>query len=933
MIYTLSSSTSFCDELAKQWQAEKKDNIWGLSHITVFVPTIRSAKTLKEAFLRQSGGQTLLLPKIISFSNIDFLMENVPEAISPLERQLLLSKLVQKKQPMSEDKAYTLAASLAELIDQLHDYDVDFQKLKDIVPDNFASHWQQTLSFLEIVETYWPLILKERNQTDPALRQIRLVENLIHQWKVSPPKNPIIAIGFTGGLPIVEKFLKAVNELPNGDIYIPNLDKCLTDEEWESLDATHPQFYLKKLLETLNVKRNQIVAKDEITDRFKLLSMLLKPAKSSANWYKDAPKLKKNCIQNLERIECKNPQTEAFEIACRLREVLETPEKTAALVTTDRSLARRVHVQMTRWGIELDDSVGTPLARTPVGTFLILLAEAGVSQKSTDLLTLLKHPLALDGDDFTTFRKKIHQAEKQARKDKVPFSPRLKTDLTPFMNLFVNPVRQSLRLILQTHLETAQSLATSSDRTGAERLWDKEAGSTASELLTELLTYADLIGDIEPITYPAFLTAVLNSVSVRPKYGMHPRLDILGPIEARLQQPDVIIIAGMNEGTFPQLPETDAWINRPMRQVCGLPAPEEKIGVSAQDFMHLMQAKQVILTRSLKVDGSPTIPSRWWSRLDAVLQCANISCPIEDEKFISLVEIKESFNPAKCPKPTPPVEIRPTEFSVSDISTLMKDPYSIYARKILKLFKLDELDNSIQAIDFGNAVHNALALYVKKGGKKVEELLEIGEKAFAREGIYLEENPFIMERFKRIANWFVLQNTLLDPHQSFVECPARMTLPLNKKEITITGRADRIDVFGNKKVSIIDYKTGSLPSKSQVHAGFAPQLPLEAIMLEKGCFKEIRDEEYSVNNISYWRLIGKANGGEILNVTPDPKKVWLPNFWKEILDRLSYLLSCYQDKNTPYSAHPQVGREQTYNDYAHLERQAEWQVKDGDEEE
>ena len=167
-------------------------------------------------------------------------MENVPEAISPLERQLLLSKLVQKKQPMSEDKAYTLAASLAELIDQLHDYDVDFQKLKDIVPDNFASHWQQTLSFLEIVETYWPLILKERNQTDPALRQIRLVENLIHQWKVSPPKNPRIAIGFTGGLPIVEKFLKAVNELPNGDIYIPNLDKCLTDEEWESLDATHP---------------------------------------------------------------------------------------------------------------------------------------------------------------------------------------------------------------------------------------------------------------------------------------------------------------------------------------------------------------------------------------------------------------------------------------------------------------------------------------------------------------------------------------------------------------------------------------------------------------------------------------------------------------------------------------------------------------------
>ena len=374
MIYTLSSSVSFCDELAKQWQAEKKDAIWGLSNITVFVPTVRSAKTLKEAFLRQSSGQTLLLPKIVSFSNIDFLLENVPPAISPLERQLLLSKLIQKKQPMSEDKAFALAASLAELIDQMHNYDVDFEKLKQIVPDNFASHWQQTLSFLEIVETYWPLILKERGEMDPSLRQIRLIENLIHSWKVYPPKNPIVAAGFTGGLPIVEKFLKAVNELPNSDIYIPNLDKQLSEEEWEDLDTTHPQFYLKRLLETLNIKRKNIIQKDNVTSRFELLSMALKPAKATANWYKDAEKLKDSkCVQGLERIECKNPQTEAFEIACCLREMLEKPGKTAALVTTDRSLARRVRVQMARWGIELDDSAGTPLARTLVGTFLILL--------------------------------------------------------------------------------------------------------------------------------------------------------------------------------------------------------------------------------------------------------------------------------------------------------------------------------------------------------------------------------------------------------------------------------------------------------------------------------------------------------------------------------------------------------------------------------
>lgn len=928
MIYTLSSSVSFCDELAAQFQAEKKDDIWGLSHITIFVPTNRSAKTLKEAFLRQSNGKALFLPKIVSFSNIDFLIPDVPLAISPLERQLLLSKLVQKKQPMSEDKAFTLAASLAELIDQMHNYDVDFDTLKEIVPDNFASHWQQTLSFLEIVETYWPMILKERNQLDPSLRQIRLIESLIHQWKVSPPQNPIIALGFTGGLPIVEKFLKAVNELPNSDIYIPNLDTLLSEEEWENLDATHPQFYMKKLLETLGVKRKQIIQKDEIKSRFKLVSMLLKPAKFTANWYKDAPKLKKDVVQNLERVEYKNPQTEAFEIACRLREVLETPAKTAALVTTDRSLARRVRVQMARWGIELDDSAGTPLARTPVGTFLILLADAAVSQKGRDLLALLKHPLAMDGDDFTTFRKKIHQTERQARKDKIQFRPLLKTDLSPFMNLFVNPIRQSLKLILQAHLEVAQSLATSADKSGAERLWDKEAGEATSELLTELLANADIIGDIEPIAYPAFLTAVLNTVTVRPKYGMHPRLDILGPIEARLQQPDLVIIAGMNEDTFPQLPGTDPWINRPMRQACKLPAPEEKIGVSAQDFMHLIQAPEVILTRSLKVDGSPTIPSRWWSRLDAVLQCAKIPCPIENEKFMHLLENKETFKPATPPRPTPPENVRPTTYSISDITTLLENPYTLYAKKILELSKLEDLDVTFSAADFGTAVHKALALYVKNKMNSYEDLLKLGEAELRQRGMDKQENPFLWERFKNIADWFVAEEQSPGPIRKIPEDDARMQMKLDKCEVTITGRADRIDVYDNKRVSIIDYKTGTPPSKKQVEKYHAPQLPLEAAMLEKGCFREIKDTEHRVLKLSYWHLIGKTTAGEVKDVTPSGQS--LSDFWTETLIRLRSLLNSYQKEKTPYASYPQF--DQTYNDYAHLERRAEWQAKDGEEE-
>ncbi len=929
MIYTLSSATSFCDTLAEKWLKQKQDITWGLSHLTVIVPTNRAAKTLKEAFLRQANGKTLLLPKIISFADMDFLAPQTKPAIAPLARQMFLSKLIKKKQPMSEDKAFLLASSLAELIDQMHHYDVDFNALKEIAPDNFASHWQQTLTFLEIIETYWPQILAERGELDPALRQILLVENLINQWQKNPPKNPMIALGFTGGLPIIERFLKALNSLPNSDIYIPNIDMLLSDDDWEQLDATHPQFYIKRLLDTLEVKRKDIVCEDEITPRFELLSMALKPAAATSNWFEQAKSLSKDCVQNVGFIECKTPQTEAFEIACRLRKVLQTPEKTAALVTTDRSLARRVRIQMARWGIELDDSAGTPLSRTPIGTFLILLADAAVSQKSKDLLALLKHPLALDGQDFNTFRKKIHQLEKQARHDRKSFNPDLKTDLSPFMNLFVNPVRQPLEVILRTHLDAAQSLAASSDKTGAERLWDKEAGNATSQLLTELLSYADTLGDIEPVTYPAFLTAVLNSVTVRPKYGMHPRLDILGPIEARLQQPDEMIIGGVNEDSFPQLPETDAWINRPMRQVCNLPSPDEKIGIAAQDFMHLMQAPNVILTRALKVDGTPSIASRWWSRLEAVLQSAEIAFPLSTEKFAHLLQNKNGYMPFERPMPCPPLDARPKELSISDISTFLNDPYSVYAKRILQLYKLEELDAPISSANFGNAVHNALALYLSTDEQTLNQLLTLGEKTFKDENIDPQTNPFMWEKFKRICQWFVKQESQPKPIKHLLETNAKMHLSLPKGDMILKGRADRIDIFSNKKAAIIDYKTGYAPSKAQVCAGYAPQLPLEALMLQDGCFEGLPQKDYQVTDLSYWRLIGKAKSGEITHVLPDEKKMPLSDFWNATMQKLTALLMLYQEENTPYPVGLNAGK---YNDYAHLERTTEWKSEDEEQE-
>lgn len=935
MIYSVLSTLSFCDFLAERLIKQSKDNVWGMSQITIYVPTNRAAKTLKEAFLRHSNKQTLLLPTIVSFANLDSFASNVPEAIPPLERQLILSKLILQKSPMGEDKAFALAADLALLIDEFHHYEVDFEKLKNIPPENFAAHWQQTLDFLEIVQTHWPHILAERGQLDPALRQIRLIENQIAAWQKAPPQTPVLALGFTGGLPIIEKFLKAICALPQGDIYIPNIDTCLKDDVWDKLDETHPQFLIKRLLDTLNVKRSEITQITPLNARFSLLSEALKPAACTNDWQYDL-NIDPKALQNVQRIDCKTPQTEAFEIACLLRQALETPEKTAALVTNDRQLARRVKVQMQKWGILLDDSAGTPLSNTPIGTFLILLAECFAHPSSTNMLALLKHPLALDGHEFNAFRKSLHEIEKKARKDAMPFQIKLNADVDSFACFFANPVRVPKQVLINAHLSLAEQLARSQDKSGSERLWAKEAGQAASDLFTDLLSCADILGDIEPLSYPAWIKAVLDTVTVRPRYGMHPRLDILGPIEARLQQPDLVIIGEVNEDTFPSVPNADAFINRPMRVLCQMPLPEEKIGVSAQDFAHLFQAKEVILTRAQKVDGTPTIQSRWLARMEAVLAKEGIAFNPLSERFGQAALRTNDFHPAQQPKPTPQSDKRPTKLSISDICALLSDPYIVYAKKVLRLNKLEDLDEPLTPAQFGTALHNAFAKFalLPETEQTYEELVKLGRTALAEQGITEQNSGFYYPRLDCVAKWFVKTQSDLFPYISKIYTEVTGITELSLADGTamkLEGRADRIDVLKDASIRIIDYKTGQAPSAKKVLAGFAPQLPLEAWLISQKAFADIK-EDLRAFTLEYWQLSDKIYGGKQTAVMKCPSEEIVAIQLAGIEQNLRQLLERYHQAAQPYTACPNPKYAPKYNDYAHLERTAEWQTEDeGDE--
>lgn len=923
MISTISSLSSLSDVLAQKLIRDYQGDMWSLSKIWLILPTRRACQTMKDAFLRASLEKTMLLPKMTALYDIDVLDADLPEKISPLERQLLLMQLTARFLSVSPDKAYTIGGSLGDLLDEMYQYEVSFDALQNLVPDCFSAHWQQTLQFLEIIKTHWPKVLAQKGLIDIVDAQIKTLDTLVKNWQKKPLASPVFAIGFAGGLPSVCRFLGAVQKLPQGHIILPDLDTEMSDADWDVLDETHPQFHLKQLLDSLNVRRQDVALINPMTsERERLIRMAMKPAQNTHEWLTGKP-FATSVLKDVRRIDCATPATEALTIAAELRRVLETPAKTAALVTTDRELARRVIAQMKRWNIILDDSAGTPLSHTPVGTYLSLLAEAGADKSDTTLLALLKHPMAQDGRTLGGLKIAVRKKEKIARtaKEKESFAPTLKTDLSPFFSLFVPHAIVPLDKLLKAHIAAAEQLATSADKTGNQRLWAGEDGQAAAAFLAELAEYSANLPDIKPEFYPLFFKTLLSGQTVRPTYGMNPRLDVLGPIEARLQQPDVAIIAEMNEGSFPPSPTADPWMSRPMRTVCGLPLFEEKIGVAAHDFTHLFNAPEVIITRALKKDGTPTIPSRWLSRLEALMGASHFAWQPEAEDIVALTQnIHASTLPTR-PAPTPPLSARPKQLSITQIGTWMQDPYSIYAKAILKLKKLPELDEELSVSDYGTIVHRILEEYIRttQNTDDVQKLLTLGHQALNKAGFPPASLAFFLPKFDRLAHWFVEQQTKRRQLSatSYLEKDAQITVG---DDFTLTGKADRIDIFPDKTTEIIDYKTGTPPSGQEAIKGEAPQLFLEGMMLCKGGFKNLQDKDLTVRDLTYWRLTGASAGGEIKSVV-DKKEA--PCLIEQTEEGLKKLVQCFQDEKTPYVSCPKQKRP-AYNDYEHLARLPEW---------
>jgi ATP-dependent helicase/nuclease subunit B len=1008
-VYTIASHRAFLATLAGGLIGMSADDPLRLSRITVLLPTRRAARSLREAFLRitldrRDAGAPLLLPRMWPIGGLDqdelSPVEGtaggeslaVPPVIPEMRRRLLLTQLVLEwgtrrgENPLLPGQAAALAASLARLLDNVATEGASFARIRDLVPEDLAEHWQIVRRFLEILPEHWPGVLAAEGALDPAERRNRLLVHQAAMWRRTPPRDPVIAAGLTGGIPAMTELLSVIAGFEHGAVILPGLDRSRDRAEWRAIekDQSHPQHLMAGLLNALGLTLADIrdwppapippdYGLEELSDlplfarlarrtmgegrahheaaessrerRVRLVHEAMRPAATTDAWRR-LPRHSADTLAGLSRFDCASPQEEAVTIALLLRRKLETPGATGALVTPDRELARRVAAELRRWDIEIDDSAGLPLNRAPPGVFLRLVLELADSRLApVPLLAALKHPLAGGGLTPAAFRDLARQLEQailgprpapgfaglRAALDRAGealrrFVDRLEACLGTFPELLAAEAVPLSRLAA-SHIEAAERLAATATESGGERLWAGAAGEVAARFCHELIDAARGFPLLPGRHYPALFEALAPGAVVRPAFGHHPRLAIWGLLEARLQQADLLVLGGLNEGSWPSPAEHDPWMSRQMRREFGLALPERAIGIAAHDFTQAFGAPEVALTRAARSEGVPTVPSRWLLRLDTVLRAVGLGDALGPDdtvqRAVELIDEADGYRPLPSPEPRPPLAARPRSLSVTEIEMWLRDPYAIYARHILALRRLDELDADPGRAELGTIIHRALDEFVRCFPRELPvnaeaELLRIGREQFepilSRPGAW----AFWWPRFERIAGWLVAMERT---HRSAIveslsERKGRWTVHSRGGPFTITTKADRIDRFPDGGFLLVDYKTGILPSAKAVQAGFAPQLPLEGAILRDGGFDGVRSSKVA---LEYWRLSGGRPAGERCPLAEGDPGALIDR----VAARVRALTDCFDDPRTPYLAVPLPRWAPRFSDYRHLERIAE----------
>jgi ATP-dependent helicase/nuclease subunit B len=996
-----------------------------LADATIYVPTQRAAQALAKALLAASGAPSLLLPRIAPLGAFEpdettaiFDPEGeeapraaVPPAVGALTRRHVLATLtrawgkalrgairqadadggliVDLAEPAlvaaTPAQAYALAGDLAALIDDMIIEGAPWSRLETLAPDLYDPYWRITLDFLKIAFAHWPEWLGERGLIDRAKRIALLIEDEIKALEGSR-RGPTIIAGSTGANRATARLIAAIARAPQGAVVLPDLDLNLDERTWAMIGASddaslgragHPQALLHRLIGAIGVSRADVTPLGSPTPalaaRSGFLSEALRPAESTDLWRERgwtlSPLALAAALQGVTLVVADNENEEALALAIAMRETLETPGKTAALITPDPSIARRVSAELARWGVKVEDSAGRTLGQSPAGALARLILEAAIEVTPRSFLALLAHPSVRFGRslgqveaaawalELAVFRAiplaslddldRAFAAARTAADDKHAHpairrvseaNRRAAEGLARDVASVLAPMRAlgssaSLRDCLTQH-RTAIAAAIAGMQGAAE---DGQGFDQLTLLMDE---WSEAAGETFPTAlgeYAAVFDDALTSARAPSARGGHPRLQILGLLEARLLDFDCMLMAGLDETVWPPAVETDAFLNRPMRAALGLSAPERSIGQTAHDFVSALGAREAILSRAKKRGGQPTVASRFLQRMAAAAGAEAMKEPEErGQRYLALAQTLDrptEFRPQRRPAPRPPVELRPKTLSVTRIETLRRDPYAIYAETILRLKALEAVERDIGPREKGMAWHATLQEFVEAYPSGTlpsdarEQLLSIAQAQFA---LFRDAPAFALQwpNIEKGLDFFLAfeSDTRGAIAQAWVERQGAIAIQLaDGPPFKLNARADRIDILQSGGARVIDYKSGAPPSAKDVKAGFSPQLTLEAAMLSQGGFEELPPLE--TEEAIYLKL-GSASGGEEKHAGGKGEKIMV--LAGQHLAGLKMLLDAFACEDTPYLSRPFPKFVPRFSDYDHLARVKEWSATGGE---
>jgi len=1003
-----------------------------LADVTVYVPTRRSARVLRSEFVDLLGGRSAILPVIRALGETDddsgFFDEVTPalldmaEPLSGPTRLLELARLVLAWRnrlpaavtavhaesplvaPASPADAVWLARNLADIIDAMETEELDWLALDNLDVSNHALWWQLTAAFLKIANDYWPARLTELNRSSPSLRRNATLHAETERYRHAPPAGPVIIAGSTGSIPATASLIAAVAELPNGVVILPGLDRFMSDTEWllvghqgagaqkpDAAARSHPQYGLHRLLARMGCTRIDVeplgTPPEALEYRAQILSSAFLPTQATASWGDvrgtlDAERLA-GAFRDVSLVEAANEREEALAIAIALRLALEDGEDAqAALITPDRKLGRRVAAELARFGIEADDSAGTPLLSTPQGTLLRLLVEAALRPGDpVPLVALLKHPLARFGlpagdlglavtaleltalrggtaeIDISTLEPLLDAALERQADDRHPPVWRtalpeqaipLARDLARRVADAVEPLAGVLVQQSRTGRRFSSKLTVSdwSERTGRaleavavdERgdlaaLWSGEAGDALANLLKSVMETDGQIEADGP-QWCDIIEALAASESVKPRSMRHPRVFIFGALESRLQSVDTVVIGGLNEGTWPGQATNDAFLSRVMKVEIGLEPPERRIGQLGHDLQMAAATPKLVLTRALRNGTAPTVASRWLQRLLAVggpVLAADLRLRGKDViDWANQIDKGPNVANATRPAPRPPAELQPRKYSFSQIGRLRRDPYAIYARHILRLDPIAPFNLDPGPAERGSLYHRIVDRFVREEatGEPHTLVTRILNEEFDAVALPPHIDAVWRPRFAAVARAFVTWHLERagGVRESLTEVPA--SLDLGVAGIRLTGIADRIDILPDGSADILDYKTGSTPSLKVARALLDPQLALEAAALKRGAFRGPGIREPA--NLLYVRLkpgerfkAEQVNNEHAKSTGTVPKSA--ADLAEDSLTELEKLLTGLIEGRYGFASRLIPEQERDYGgEYDHLARVAEW---------